>query len=55
MTDRSIAIIGGGFTGSLLAIHLLRKAPSGTRVHLFDRSAGSAPASPMAHPTPAIC
>ncbi len=38
MADTSIAVIGGGFTGSLLAIHLLRKAPPGTRVHLFDRS-----------------
>jgi uncharacterized NAD(P)/FAD-binding protein YdhS len=38
MADTSIAIIGGGFTGSLLAIHLLRKAPPGTRVHLLDRS-----------------
>jgi uncharacterized NAD(P)/FAD-binding protein YdhS len=38
MADMSIAVIGGGFAGSLLAIHLLRKAPSGTRVHLFDRS-----------------
>jgi uncharacterized NAD(P)/FAD-binding protein YdhS len=33
-----IAIIGGGFTGSLLAIHLLRKAPPGTPVHLLDRT-----------------
>jgi uncharacterized NAD(P)/FAD-binding protein YdhS len=38
MADTSIAVIGGGFTGSLLAIHLLRKAPPGTRVHLLDRS-----------------
>jgi uncharacterized NAD(P)/FAD-binding protein YdhS len=38
MTDKSIAVIGGGFAGSLLSIHLLRKAPPGTRVHLLDRS-----------------
>jgi len=38
MTDTSIAVIGGGFTGSLLAIHLLRKAPPGTHVYLLDRS-----------------
>jgi uncharacterized NAD(P)/FAD-binding protein YdhS len=38
MLGTSIAVIGGGFTGSLLVIHLLRKAPPGTRVHLFDRS-----------------
>ncbi len=38
MVDTSIAVVGGGFAGSLLAIHLLRKAPTGTRVHLFDRS-----------------
>ena len=38
MAEMSIAVIGGGFAGSLLAIHLLRKSLSGTRVHLFDRS-----------------
>jgi uncharacterized NAD(P)/FAD-binding protein YdhS len=38
MASASIAVIGGGFTGSLLAIHLLRKALPDTRVHLLDRS-----------------
>jgi uncharacterized NAD(P)/FAD-binding protein YdhS len=38
MAERSIAIVGGGFAGSLLAIHLLRHALPGTRVYLFDRS-----------------
>jgi uncharacterized NAD(P)/FAD-binding protein YdhS len=38
MSSTSIAVIGGGFAGSLLAIHLLRKAPPGTRIHLLDRS-----------------
>lgn len=38
MANASIAVIGGGFTGSLLSIHLLREAPPGTRIHLFDRS-----------------
>jgi uncharacterized NAD(P)/FAD-binding protein YdhS len=38
MASRSIAIVGGGFAGSLLAIHLLRKAPPGTHIHLLDRS-----------------
>jgi uncharacterized NAD(P)/FAD-binding protein YdhS len=31
-----IAIIGAGFTGSLLAVHLLGAAPSGSTVQLFD-------------------
>jgi uncharacterized NAD(P)/FAD-binding protein YdhS len=38
MAGMSVAVIGGGFTGSLLSIHLLRKAPPGTIVHLIDRS-----------------
>jgi uncharacterized NAD(P)/FAD-binding protein YdhS len=35
---RSIAIIGGGFSGTLLAVHLLRRAPSGVRISLIERS-----------------
>src|SRR6202046_4061284 len=38
MAGASIAVIGGGFTGSLLSIHLLREAPPDTRLYLFDRS-----------------
>ena len=34
----TIAIIGAGFSGTLLAIHLLRRCPLGTRVVLIERS-----------------
>ena len=36
--EADLCIIGGGFTGSLLYIHLLREAPPDTRLYLFDRS-----------------
>ena len=35
MAGASIAVIGGGFTGSLLSIHLLREAP---RTHAYTCS-----------------
>ncbi len=34
---RSIAIIGGGFSGTLIATHLLRRAAAGTRITLIER------------------
>jgi len=36
-TPRSLAIIGGGFSGTLVAVHLLRRAPAGTRIVLIER------------------
>jgi len=33
----SFGIIGAGFSGSLLAVHLLRRLPHGSRVHLIER------------------
>ncbi len=36
----SIAIIGGGFSGSLLAVHLLRRLSADCRVHLIERRSG---------------
>ena len=39
MTTRSIAIIGAGFTGTLLSLHLLRHCPPDTRVVLIERNA----------------
>jgi uncharacterized NAD(P)/FAD-binding protein YdhS len=33
----SVGIIGAGFSGSLLAVHLLRRLPQGARVHLIER------------------
>ena len=34
----SIGIIGAGFSGSLLAVHLLRRLPPGGRVYLIERN-----------------
>jgi len=36
----SFAIIGAGFSGSLLAVHLLRRLPPYCRVHLIERGPG---------------
>ncbi len=33
----SFGIVGAGFSGSLLAVHLLRRLPQGSRVHLIER------------------
>lgn len=37
-SDSRIAIIGAGFSGTLLAIHLLRRAEDGDRIMLFEKS-----------------
>lgn len=33
----NVAIIGGGFSGTMVAVHLLRDAPAGTTIHLIER------------------
>jgi uncharacterized NAD(P)/FAD-binding protein YdhS len=33
----AIAVIGAGFSGTLLALHLLRRCPDGVRIHLIER------------------
>jgi glycine/D-amino acid oxidase-like deaminating enzyme len=35
---RSIAIIGAGFSGSTLALHLLRHGPNPAAMHLIERT-----------------
>ena len=35
---RTLAIVGAGFSGTLLALHALRRAPAGTHVLLIERS-----------------
>lgn len=35
----TVAVIGGGFSGTMVCVHLLRNAPPGTRVILIERSA----------------
>src|SRR5260221_11630819 len=34
----TVAGIGAGFSGTLLALHLLRQCPSGIRVHLIEKN-----------------
>ena len=38
MRQTSIAVIGAGFSGTLLSLHLLRRCPPGTRVTLIERN-----------------
>lgn len=38
MAYPTIAVIGAGFSGTLLSLHLLRQAPPGTRIRLIERS-----------------
>ena len=37
MSGRVVAIVGGGFSGSLLALHLLRSATSGLHIYLIEK------------------
>jgi len=34
----TVAVIGAGFSGTLLALHLLRQCPPGIRVHLIEKN-----------------
>jgi uncharacterized NAD(P)/FAD-binding protein YdhS len=36
--ESAIAVIGAGFSGTLLALHLLRRCPRSVRVHLIEQS-----------------
>ncbi|MBV8521819.1 MAG: FAD/NAD(P)-binding protein [Acetobacteraceae bacterium] len=38
MTSTSIAVIGAGFSGTLLSLHLLRRCPDNTRIVLIERN-----------------
>jgi uncharacterized NAD(P)/FAD-binding protein YdhS len=38
MAATSIAIVGGGFSGTLLSLHLLRRCPPSTKVYLIERN-----------------
>ncbi len=46
----TIAIIGAGFSGTLMALHLLRRRPAGTRVILIERNGLHGPG--LAYATP---
>jgi hypothetical protein len=41
--SRAVAIVGGGFSGSLLALHLLRQGRAAPRVYLFERRSSFGP------------
>ena len=44
MPDRpTVAIVGAGFSGSLLALHLLRAGPPDLRILLIERTPGFGP------------
>lgn len=47
---RTIGVVGGGFTGTMLAVHLVEQSPSPVRVLLFDRAAAFG--SGVAYSTP---
>src|ERR1700732_31113 len=34
----TVAVIGAGFSGTLVALHLLRQCPSGIRIHLIEKN-----------------
>jgi uncharacterized NAD(P)/FAD-binding protein YdhS len=36
--DPAIAVIGAGFSGTLLALHLMRRCPPAVRIHLIEQS-----------------
>jgi cation diffusion facilitator CzcD-associated flavoprotein CzcO len=38
MTRPTIAVVGAGFSGTLLALHLLRRCPPAVRVALIERN-----------------
>jgi uncharacterized NAD(P)/FAD-binding protein YdhS len=38
VTQPTIAVIGAGFSGTLLALHLLRRCPAGVRIVLIERN-----------------
>ena len=38
MSEATIAVIGAGFSGTLLSLHLLRRCPPSTRIKLIERN-----------------
>ena len=38
MGATSIAVVGAGFSGTLVSLHLLRRCPPGTRITLIERN-----------------
>jgi uncharacterized NAD(P)/FAD-binding protein YdhS len=52
MKATSIAIIGAGFSGTLLSLHLLRKCPPGTRITLIERDCQFGPGQAYATGNP---
>jgi glycine/D-amino acid oxidase-like deaminating enzyme len=52
LSARHVAVIGGGYSGTLLAIHLLER---GAEVTLIERATGSAAAWPIRPGMPITC
>jgi FAD-NAD(P)-binding len=50
----SIAIVGAGFSGALLAVHLARQAVGRLDIALIDRAAAAAAGSPIRPTIPTI-
>lgn len=50
--SRAVAIVGGGFSGTLLALHLLRQGRSAPRVYLFERRPSFGPGLAYSSPNP---
>jgi uncharacterized NAD(P)/FAD-binding protein YdhS len=38
MANPSITVVGAGFSGTMLSLHLLRHCPSGTHIRLIERN-----------------
>ena len=50
-----IAVIGAGFSGALVTLHLLWRCGRDDRIYLVERACGSAGAWPMRPATRGIC
>ena len=50
MAETTIAIVGAGFSGTLLSLHLLRRCPPATRVVLIERQPAVRPGHGLFRP-----
>jgi uncharacterized NAD(P)/FAD-binding protein YdhS len=52
MTNPSITVVGAGFSGTLLSLHLLRHCPPGTHIRLIERNRQFGPGQAYATDNP---
>lgn len=52
MANPSITVIGAGFSGTLLSLHLLRHCPPGTHIRLIERNRQFGPGQAYATDNP---